>query len=70
MFVIWKLDNSIFSMNKGFLIRLTMTAISFCQALAISQYLNLSLSLRDRDRADTMITLPHHTTTENFLSAF
>ena len=33
----------------------------------LSQSLNLSLSLRDRDRADTIITLYHHTTT-NFLS--
>ena len=44
-----------------------------CQALSISQSLNLPLSLRDRDRADTIITLyhttPHHTTTtRNFLS--
>ena len=31
-----------------------------CQALSISQSLNLSLSLRNRDRADTIITLPHH----------
>ena len=30
-----------------------------CQALSISQSLNPSLSLRDRDRADTIITLPH-----------
>ena len=27
-----------------------------CQALSISQSLNLSISLRDRDRADTIIT--------------
>ena len=36
-----------------------------CQALSIYQSLNLTLSLRDRDRADTIITLYHHT--ENFL---
>ena len=34
--------------------------IHCCQALSISQCLNLSLSLRDRDRADTIITF--HTT--------
>ena len=41
-----------------------------CQALSIYQSLNLTLSLRDRDRADTIITLyhHHHTTTTNFLS--
>ena len=32
--------------------------IDNCQALSI--YLNLSLSLRDRDRADTIITFHHH----------
>ena len=38
-------------------------------SLSIFQSLNLSLSLRDRDRADTIITLPHHPpSTENFLS--
>ena len=31
-----------------------------CQALSISQSLNLSVSLRDR--ADTKITLPHYRT--------
>ena len=31
-----------------------------CQALSIYQSLNLTLSLRDRDRADTIITLYHH----------
>ena len=31
-----------------------------CQVLSISKSLNLSLSLRDRDRADTIITF--HTT--------
>ena len=31
-----------------------------CQALSISQSLNLSLSLRYRDRADTIITFHHH----------
>ena len=31
-------------------------------SLSISIYLNLSLSLRDTNRADTKITLPHHTT--------
>ena len=36
----------------------------YCQALSISQSLNLSLSLRDRDKADTIITF-HHTTTTN-----
>ena len=40
-----------------------------CQALSISQSLNPSLSLRDRDRADTIITFHHPpTTTKNFLS--
>ena len=34
----------------------------------LSQSLNLSLSLRDRDRADTIITF-HPPPTENFLSA-
>ena len=33
----------------------------------ICQSLNLSLPLRDRDRADTIITLYHTTTTTNFL---
>ena len=48
------------------------TCVSFnhgdfnCQALSISQSLNLSLSLRDSDRADTIITLPHHPPTANF----
>ena len=32
--------------------------VAYCQALSISQSLNLSLSLRDR--ADTIITLYHH----------
>ena len=32
-----------------------------CQALSTSQSLNLPLSLRDRDRADTIITLYHTT---------
>ena len=41
--------------------------MNYCQALSISQSLHLSLSLRDRDRADTIITLYH--TTLNFLSA-
>ena len=46
------------------------TLIGFCQALSISQSLNLSLFLRDRDRADTIITFhpPTTPTTENFLS--
>ena len=35
--------------------------INYCQALSISKSLHLSLSLRDRDRADTTNTL-HHTT--------
>ena len=49
---------------------------SYCQALPISLYLsisnklNISLSLRDRDTADTTITLPHHQTTKNFLSTW
>ena len=37
-----------------------------CQALSISQSLNLSLSLGDRDRADTIITLYHTTPPETF----
>ena len=45
--------------------------LDFCQALSISQSLNLSLSLRDIDRADTIITFhPPTTTTENFLSTY
>ena len=44
----------------------TTNNIGNCQGLSISQSLNLSLSLRDR--ADTIITLPHYTTTKNFLS--
>ena len=36
----------------------TTNNIGNCQGLSISQSLNLSLSLRDR--ADTIITLPHH----------
>ena len=37
-------------------------------SLSISIYFNLFLSLRDRERADTKITLPHHhpPPTENF----
>ena len=38
----------------------------YCQALSISQFLNLSLSLRDRDRADTIITLYHTTPQQTF----
>ena len=38
----------------------------YCQALSISQSLNLSLFLRDRDRADTIITLYHTTPPETF----
>ena len=41
------------------------THVQYCQALSISQSLNLSLSLRDR--ADTKITF--HPPTKNFLSA-
>ena len=32
----------------------------FCQDLSISLPLNLSLSLRDSDRVDTIITFHHH----------
>ena len=35
----------------------TQGATTYCQALSISQSLYLYLSLRDRDRADTIITL-------------
>ena len=52
---------------------LKLSHTKYCQAHSISQSLNIPLSLRDRDRADTIITLyhttPHHTT-GNFLSAF
>ena len=40
-----------------------------CQALSIYQSLNLTLSLRDRDRADTIITL-YHTTTPHHQKLF
>ena len=38
---------------------LILFPISYCQAFSISQSLNLSLSMRARDRADTIITLYH-----------
>ena len=48
----------------------TIYRVTNCQALSISQSLNLPLSLRDRDRADTIITFhpPPPPPTENFLS--
>ena len=47
--------------NKKYVLYKSHFALHYCQALSISQSRNLSLSLRDRDRADTIITLPHHT---------
>ena len=43
-------------------IKVNFHLINYCQALSISIYLNLSLSLRDRDKADTIISF-HHTIT-------
>ena len=37
-----------------------LKTVQNCQALSFSQSLYLSLSLRDRDRADTIITFHHH----------
>ena len=40
-----------------------MAIVKLSLYLSISQPLNLSLSLRNRDRADTIITFHHHHTT-------
>ena len=57
----WWLLNTFVSMIR---LDISNAFIPCCQALSIYQSLNLSLSLRDRDRADTIITLyhttPHH----------